>query len=64
VTLSQQAFREMGAAAAVDRVASELGAPLVVKPATGGSSLGLSVVEDPALLPRRSSGPSATPRPC
>jgi D-alanine-D-alanine ligase len=50
VTLSQQAFREMGAAAAVDRVASELGAPLVVKPATGGSSLGLSVVEDPALL--------------
>jgi D-alanine-D-alanine ligase len=50
VTLTQQAFREMGAAAAVDRVASELGTPLVVKPATGGSSLGLSVVEDPSRL--------------
>ncbi len=50
VVLSQQAFREMGAAAAVDRVAAELGSPLVVKPATGGSSLGLSVVEDPSRL--------------
>lgn len=50
VVLTQQAFREMGAAAAVDRVATELGSPLVVKPATGGSSLGLSVVEDPARL--------------
>jgi D-alanine-D-alanine ligase len=50
VTLSQQAFREMGAAAAIDRVASELGTPLVVKPATGGSSLGLTVVEDPSRL--------------
>jgi D-alanine-D-alanine ligase len=50
VVLTQQAFREMGAAAAVDRVAEELGSPLVVKPATGGSSLGLSVVEDPARL--------------
>jgi D-alanine-D-alanine ligase len=52
VTLSQQAFREMGAAAAVNRVADELGTPLVVKPATGGSSLGLSVVHDPAALPQ------------
>jgi D-alanine-D-alanine ligase len=50
VILSQQAFREMGAAAAVDRVAAELGSPLVVKPATGGSSLGLSVVDDPRRL--------------
>lgn len=50
VVLTQQAFREMGAAAAVDRVATELGSPLVVKPATGGSSLGLSVVEEPARL--------------
>jgi D-alanine-D-alanine ligase len=50
VSLSQQAFREMGAAAAVDRVASGLGTPLVVKPATGGSSLGLTVVEDPSRL--------------
>jgi D-alanine-D-alanine ligase len=52
VTLSQQAFREMGAAAAVGRVAEELGMPLVVKPATGGSSLGLAFVDDVATLPQ------------
>jgi D-alanine-D-alanine ligase len=51
VTLSQQAFREMGAAAAVDRLADALGLPLVVKPATGGSSLGLSFVRDADRLP-------------
>jgi D-alanine-D-alanine ligase len=51
VTLSQQAFREMGAVAVVDRVADALGTPLVVKPAAGGSSLGLSIVEDAATLP-------------
>ncbi len=50
VTLTQQAFREMGAAAAVDHLAEALGMPLVVKPATGGSSLGLSVVDDAARL--------------
>lgn len=44
VTLSQPAFREMGAAATIGRVADEIGLPLVVKPATGGSSLGLSFV--------------------
>ena len=52
VTLSQQAFREMGATAAVDRIATELGTPLVVKPATGGSSLGLTIVEDATRLPQ------------
>jgi D-alanine-D-alanine ligase len=52
VTLSQQAFREMGAVAVVDRVAAALGTPLVVKPATGGSSLGLSIVDDPSRLPQ------------
>ncbi|MCC5948615.1 MAG: D-alanine--D-alanine ligase [Nitriliruptoraceae bacterium] len=52
VGLSQQAFREMGATAAVDRIARALGSPLVVKPATGGSSLGLSIVEDPAAIPQ------------
>ncbi len=51
VVLSQPAFRDMGAAAVIDRVAAELGTPLVVKPATGGSSLGLTIVEDPARLP-------------
>ena len=52
VTLSQQAFREMGASAAVDHIAAALGTPLVVKPATGGSSLGLSIVADAARLPQ------------
>ncbi len=51
VSLSQQAFREMGAVAVVDRIAAALGTPLVVKPATGGSSLGLSIVADAAGLP-------------
>ena len=51
VVLSQQAFRDMGAASVIDRLAAELGTPLVVKPATGGSSLGLSIVDDPARLP-------------
>jgi D-alanine-D-alanine ligase len=52
VTLSQQAFREMGASAAVERIASALGVPLVIKPATGGSSLGLSIIDDAAGLPQ------------
>ncbi len=52
VTLSQQAFREMGASAAVDRIANSLGSPLVVKPATGGSSLGLSIIQDATALPQ------------
>jgi D-alanine-D-alanine ligase len=51
VTLSQQAFRELGASAVVDRVATLLGVPLVVKPATGGSSLGLTVVTAATALP-------------
>lgn len=52
VTLSQQAFRELGASAAIERISDALGAPLVVKPATGGSSLGLTIVDDPARLPQ------------
>lgn len=51
VTLSQRAFRELGASAVVDRVAATLGLPLVVKPANGGSSLGVTNVEDAAALP-------------
>lgn len=52
ITLSQQAFRELGAAAMLDRVADELGSDLVVKPSTGGSSLGISFVEDAEELPK------------
>lgn len=51
VSLSAQAFRDIGVSAAIGRIADELGLPLVVKPATGGSSLGLSYVEDVAALP-------------
>lgn len=52
VTLSQQAFRELGAAAMLDRVADELGGSLWVKPATGGSSLGISYVDELEDLPK------------
>lgn len=52
VALSQQAFRELGAAAAVTRIADELGPELVVKPITGGSSLGLTFVSDVDRLPQ------------
>lgn len=51
VVLSTTAFREMGASAAVDRLVARLACPLVVKPATGGSSLGLTTVERPDDLP-------------
>lgn len=51
VVLSQAAFRDLGAAAAVTRVAEALGLPLVVKPAAGGSSLGLGFVEEVGALP-------------
>jgi D-alanine-D-alanine ligase len=51
ITLSQQAFRELGASAVVDRIAPLLGMPLVVKPVTGGSSLGLSFVLAASELP-------------
>jgi D-alanine-D-alanine ligase len=51
VTLSAQAFRDIGGAAAVGRVADELGLPLVVKPTTGGSSLGLTRVDTASALP-------------
>lgn len=51
ISLSAQAFRDVGVAAAIDRIADELGFPLVVKPATGGSSLGLTHVERVESLP-------------
>lgn len=51
VVLSQAAFRDLGAAAAIARVAEGLGLPLVVKPAAGGSSLGLSMVDQAGDLP-------------
>lgn len=52
VTLSQQAFKELGASAMLGRVADELGADLVVKPSTGGSSLGITFVGSKDELPQ------------
>lgn len=40
-SFNQTAFRELGAADAMDRLESRLGFPLVVKPSRGGSSLGV-----------------------
>ncbi len=51
VSLSSQAFRDMGVSAAMGHIADRLGLPLVVKPATGGSSLGIAFVDDLQELP-------------
>ncbi|MBW3577250.1 MAG: D-alanine--D-alanine ligase [Actinobacteria bacterium] len=51
VSLSAQAFRDAGVSAAMDRIADELGVPLVVKPATGGSALGVGYAEEAEQLP-------------
>lgn len=51
-TLPQALFREVGARAVLDRVVARLGLPLVVKPAKGGSALGVTLVTDAAALPQ------------
>lgn len=51
VSLTSQAFRDVGVSAAIGRIAEELGMPLVVKPAKGGSSLGLAHVDRLEELP-------------
>lgn len=45
--VSAEAVRRLGAGSAVRRGAERLGLPIVVKPVTQGSALGLSVVEEP-----------------
>lgn len=45
VTLPQSLFREVGAENVLDAVAARFDFPLVVKPARGGSALGVSLVE-------------------
>jgi D-alanine-D-alanine ligase len=45
ITLSRDAFRELGAESVLDTVAEHLGMPLVVKPAFGGSAQGVSWVD-------------------
>jgi D-alanine-D-alanine ligase len=46
------AFRELGAADALEQIEARLGFPLVVKPASGGSALGVKLVEDGAAMPQ------------
>ncbi|NLF04974.1 MAG: D-alanine--D-alanine ligase [Actinomycetales bacterium] len=52
VTLPQSLFRELGATLVLESIAANLGLPLVVKPARGGSALGVTVVHEANALPR------------
>lgn len=52
VTLPKEAFRELGATSVLETLRNHLGKPLVVKPAQGGSAQGVTIVDDPADLPR------------
>jgi hypothetical protein len=64
-TFLRRAMNEMGASAALDVAAEELGYPLVVKPAREGSSFGLSRVEGQMDCSTPSTRRSATtPRSC
>lgn len=52
LTLTQTALEEFGAADALDEAREAIGFPLVVKPARGGSALGVRFVHDERSLPR------------
>jgi D-alanine-D-alanine ligase len=52
ITLTRDAFRELGAGSVLASIAEELPIPVVVKPAQGGSAQGVTLVEDIADLPR------------
>ncbi|WP_152647984.1 D-alanine--D-alanine ligase family protein [Demequina sediminicola] len=52
VTLPQSLFREVGAEQVMDAVVHKLGLPLAIKPARGGSALGVSIVQERAELNR------------
>lgn len=51
VALPEPMFRDLGAQKVLDAVVARLGIPLVVKPARGGSALGLSIVKHASELP-------------
>ncbi len=51
VVLGHDTFRELGAAALMEAVVRQVGLPLVVKPARGGSALGASIVRSVEELP-------------
>ena len=52
IVLSHEAFRELGASSVLKVVRSALEGDLVVKPASGGSAQGVTIVDDPNDLPR------------
>jgi D-alanine-D-alanine ligase len=52
LSLTQTALEEFGAADALDEARDAIGFPLVVKPARGGSALGVRFVNDERSLPR------------
>lgn len=51
MALSHATFRELGAPALLESVIDSLGLPLAVKPARGGSALGLTIVRSATELP-------------
>lgn len=51
VSFSATAFGELGAGDALEQIEERLGFPLVVKPARGGSSLGVRFAADAAAMP-------------
>jgi D-alanine-D-alanine ligase len=52
ITLTREAFRELGAASVLRTIAAELPIPVVVKPTQGGSAQGVTIVEDIDSLPK------------
>lgn len=52
IALPRDAFRELGANSILDEISDEFSGPLVVKPAQGGSSQGVTIVDDRSMLPR------------
>jgi D-alanine-D-alanine ligase len=49
--LREESIKELGAAAALERIEQDIGLPLVVKPARGGSALGVKFARDGGQLP-------------
>lgn len=52
ITLAREAFRELGASTVLQLISQALGESLVVKPASGGSAQGVTIVTSADQLPR------------
>ena len=52
IALGTETFRDLGATSVLQHLVKAIGLPLVVKPAQGGSSQGVTIVRTPADLPR------------